>query len=114
MSWIITLITGLFMGWLAGLISVGIIRGGMFVNLINGVAGSIFGYWLFVDVFGFGLQTTALGYFSMGALIWEIIGAIIFLIIVNAVYYGDLAAKEKRSYRSSEVAHEYKKRSRRK
>ncbi|MFA4996150.1 MAG: GlsB/YeaQ/YmgE family stress response membrane protein [Patescibacteria group bacterium] len=105
MSWLITLIIGAIMGllfrWAMGK------RIGTWHSIISGIVGAITGYWFFVDVLGFGIAKTSIGFFSGAGLIWEIIGSIIVLAIMSAMEYEEMETREKHAYGPS-VAHEYK------
>ncbi len=46
MSWIISLIIGGFIGWLASIVMKTNAQMGMIANLVVGVAGSLLGFWL--------------------------------------------------------------------
>ena len=77
------LLIGLVAGWLANLVVKG--RGaGLWINLIVGVVGGILGGWLFA-LFG----VFAVG--TVGSLFMALIGAIILLWIVTAVYNSNRA-----------------------
>ena len=83
-------------------------RTGVWSNVFYGIVGSILGYWLFVDVLRLGVMDTSTNYFSGLALIWEIVGAIVFLVIVNMISYGQIETiEEKRGYGPS-TAKEYR------
>lgn len=85
MSWLITLIVGAVVGLLLGLLSGPFRRFGTASNVLTGIAGAVVGYWLYADVFGIGMTSTTLSLFSSAALLWEIIGAIVWIAIMNAV-----------------------------
>jgi len=107
MSWLITLIIGAVIGWLVGLVSVSIRRAGIYTNILIGIIGSIVGFWFFVDVMKLGINNTSIGFFSTTGLIWEIIGAIVVLVVLNIVSYSEFESPEEHSY-SRGVAHEHK------
>lgn len=85
MSWLFTIILGLLVGWLAGIISGSFRRFGTLSNILSGIAGAIIAYWLYVSVFRLGYDVTTVNFFSTAAFIWEVIGAIAWVGIMNLV-----------------------------
>ncbi len=106
MSWIITIAVGVVIGWAIGLISSRMRVAGVYANIIHGIAGSIMGFWFFVTTLGLGVATSAVGVFNGLTLVWEIIGAVAFLIIINAVLGAEHAVEERHAYGRG-TAHEY-------
>lgn len=110
MAWIITIIIGGIIGWIASLIMR--TKQGMAVDIIIGILGSILGIWLFTDVLGIGPILTP-GTISLLNIIWGIIGAIILIAIIEATSYDSsesMRKYEKRKERpktSRSIAHEY-------
>lgn len=84
MGWIITIIVGAIIGWLASLIMNTDVEQGLLWNIIIGIVGSLLGKWIFSDILGIGGAAVA-GTFSIWGLIWGIIGAVILIAILKAL-----------------------------
>lgn len=84
MGWIITIIVGGIIGWIASLIMGTDWEQGLLANILVGIVGSLLGKWLFSDVLGIG-GAAAAGTFSFIGLIWGIVGAVILIAILRAV-----------------------------
>lgn len=108
MGWIITIIVGGIIGWIASLIMR--TRQGIIADIFIGILGSIIGVWLFADVFGLGPVAATPGTLSILNVIWGIIGAIILIAIMESISYESRDVKkyeeDKTQYRKG-VAHEY-------
>ncbi|MFA4995596.1 MAG: GlsB/YeaQ/YmgE family stress response membrane protein [Patescibacteria group bacterium] len=108
MGWIVTIIVGGIIGWIASLIMR--TKQGVIADIIIGILGSILGVWLFAEVFGFGPVIATPGTLSLLNVIWGIIGAIIVIALIEAVSYETRGMKryenDKDQY-SKGVAHEY-------
>ena len=81
MSFIIWLIVGGIIGWLASLIMKTDAQQGLILNIVVGIVGSFLGGWLIAPLLGTG--TVNSGDFSIMGLLASLIGAIILLAIVN-------------------------------
>lgn len=81
MSWIILIIVGGIIGWLAGLIT-GTSQS-LLVNILAGIIGSLLGKWIFADLLNIGSAGVA-GSLSFWGVFWGVLGAIILLSIVRA------------------------------
>ncbi|GAA3913865.1 GlsB/YeaQ/YmgE family stress response membrane protein [Luteimonas lutimaris] len=81
MSFIIWLIVGGIIGWLASLIMKTDAQQGLLLNIVVGIVGSFLGGWLIAPLLGTG--TVNSGDFSIMGLVASLIGAIILLAIVN-------------------------------
>jgi uncharacterized membrane protein YeaQ/YmgE (transglycosylase-associated protein family) len=81
MNFIIWLIVGGIIGWLASMIMKTDGQQGIILNVIVGIIGSFLGGWLIAPLLGTG--TVNSGDFSIMGLISSLIGAIILLAIVN-------------------------------
>ena len=81
MNFIIWLIVGGIVGWLASMIMKTDAQQGIILNVIVGIVGSFLGGWLIVPLLGTG--TVNSGDFSIMGLVSSLIGAIILLSIVN-------------------------------
>lgn len=82
MGWIITIIVGGIIGWLASLIAGTDQEQGLLWNIIIGIVGSLLGKWVFFDWLKIGVAGTA-GAFSIWGIIWGIIGAVILIAILK-------------------------------
>jgi uncharacterized membrane protein YeaQ/YmgE (transglycosylase-associated protein family) len=80
-NFIIWLVVGGLIGWVASMIMKTDAQQGVFLNIIVGIVGSMLGGWLISPLLGAG--TVNQGDFSLGGLIVSLIGAIILLAIVN-------------------------------
>jgi uncharacterized membrane protein YeaQ/YmgE (transglycosylase-associated protein family) len=84
MGWIITIIVGGIIGWLASKIMKTDEQQGILANIVIGVIGALLGRWVFADLLGIG-GATAAGEFSLAGLLWGIIGAVILIAILKAL-----------------------------
>lgn len=84
MDWLVIIIVGGIIGWLASLMMKTDAQQGILLNVIIGIVGSLLGRWLFVDVLGIG-AATATGTFSFWGLFFGILGAIILIAILKAL-----------------------------
>lgn len=81
MSFIIWIIIGGILGWLASIVMKTDAQQGIFLNIIVGIVGALLGGWLLAPLFGTG--TINQDNFSIGSLLVSFLGAIILLAIVN-------------------------------
>jgi len=81
MNFIIWLVVGGLIGWVASMIMRTDGQQGMFLNVVVGIVGSMLGGWLISPLVG--VPTINQGAFSIGALVVSLLGAIILLAIVN-------------------------------
>ncbi|MER3483375.1 MAG: GlsB/YeaQ/YmgE family stress response membrane protein [Meiothermus sp.] len=84
MDWIIAILVGALIGWLASLVMGTDARQGALANIIIGIVGSALGRWLFGDVLHIG-GAVAAGSFSLIGLLWGVLGAIVLIFILRAV-----------------------------
>jgi len=84
MSWIIAIIIGAVIGWLASLIMRTDEQQGLLWNILVGIIGALLGRWLFGSVLGIG-SAEAAGTFSLLGILWGVIGAVILIAILKAV-----------------------------
>ena len=84
LDWIIVLIVGGLIGWLASLIMKTDEQQGTIANILIGIVGSALGRWLFSSVLGIGGATTA-GQLSFAGLIWGVVGAVILIGLLRMV-----------------------------
>ena len=80
MSFIIWLIVGGIVGWLASLVMRTDGQQGILLNVVVGIVGSFLGGWLISPLVGVGNLSQGI---SIGSIIVSLIGAIILLAIVN-------------------------------
>ncbi len=80
-NFIIWLIVGGVVGWLASLIMRTDAQQGIFLNIVVGIVGAALGGWLISPLLG--VPSINQDAFSFGALVVSLIGAVILLAIVN-------------------------------
>lgn len=83
-DWIVVIIAGAIIGWLASLIMGTDDSQGALANILVGIAGSLLSRWLFVDVLGIGAAASA-GSLSLAGILWGVVGAVIFILILQAI-----------------------------
>ncbi len=81
MNFIIWLIVGGIIGWLASLVMKTDAQQGILLNIVVGIIGALLGGWLLSPLFGEGTINQCV--FSLGGLVVSFLGAIILLAIVN-------------------------------
>ena len=81
MNFIIWLIVGGIIGWIASMIMRTDAQQGVILNVVVGIIGALLGGWLLAPLFGTG--TINQSDFSIGSLFVSFLGAIILLAIVN-------------------------------
>jgi uncharacterized membrane protein YeaQ/YmgE (transglycosylase-associated protein family) len=84
MDWIILIIVGALIGWIASKIMATDAQQGALANIGVGIVGALLGRWLFADVLGIG-GAAAAGTLSLGGIIWGIVGAVILIAILKAL-----------------------------
>ncbi len=85
-NFIVWLVIGGLIGWVASMIMRTDGQQGMLLNIIVGIVGAALGGWLISPLLGVG--TINQGTFSFGALAVSLLGAIILLAVVNLVRRG--------------------------
>lgn len=84
MVWIIIILVGAVIGWIAGkLMGTGEQQGAL-ANIVIGIVGSLLGSWLFGSVLKIG-GASAAGTLSLWGIIWGVIGAVVLIIILKAL-----------------------------
>jgi uncharacterized membrane protein YeaQ/YmgE (transglycosylase-associated protein family) len=83
-EWIIAIVIGGFVGWIASMIMNTDDQQGSIANIIIGMVGALLGDWLFSDVLGVGSAASA-GSFSIWGVVWGIVGAVVLIGILRAV-----------------------------
>jgi uncharacterized membrane protein YeaQ/YmgE (transglycosylase-associated protein family) len=86
MNFIIWIIVGGILGWLASLVMKTDAQQGIFLNIVVGIVGALLGGWLLGPLFGTG--TINQNDFSLPALLVSFLGAVILLLIVNLLRRG--------------------------
>jgi uncharacterized membrane protein YeaQ/YmgE (transglycosylase-associated protein family) len=83
MGWIIAILVGALVGWLASIIMKTDAQQGPILNIVIGIVGATLARWLFGDVLGIG--GTAAGTLSITGILWGLIGAVVLIFILKAV-----------------------------
>jgi len=83
MGWIIFIIVGAVIGWLASLIMGTDAQQGALANIIIGIVGSVLGSWLLGSVLGIGGAMQA-GELTFWGIVWGVVGAVILIAILKA------------------------------
>ncbi|MGO4378916.1 GlsB/YeaQ/YmgE family stress response membrane protein [Pseudoduganella sp. RAF53_2] len=86
MNFIIWIVIGGIIGWLASLVMKTDAQQGMFLNVVVGIIGALLGGWLLSPLFGAG--TINADDFSVMSLVVSFLGAVILLAIVNLIFRG--------------------------
>ncbi len=84
MGWIIAVIVGALIGWIASLVMRTDAQQGALANIGIGIVGSLLGKWIFADLLGIGGASVA-GAFSLVGLFWGIVGAVILIAVLKAL-----------------------------
>jgi len=84
MNFIIWLVVGGIVGWLASLVMKTDAQQGIVLNVVVGIVGALLGGWLLSPLFGLG--TINQDNFSIGALFISFLGAVILLAIVKLLF----------------------------
>jgi uncharacterized membrane protein YeaQ/YmgE (transglycosylase-associated protein family) len=86
MNFIIWIVIGGIIGWLASLVMKTDAQQGLLMNVIVGIIGALLGGWLLSPLFGAG--TINANDFSVMSLVVSFLGAVILLAIVNLIFRG--------------------------
>ncbi len=86
MNFIIWLVVGGLIGWIASMIMRTDAQQGVILNVVVGIVGALLGGWLLSPLFGAG--TINAGDFSLAGLGLSLLGSVILLAIVNLVRRG--------------------------
>ena len=84
MDWIVTLLVGAFIGWLASLLMRTNAQMGVLLDILVGIVGAALGRWFFAGILGFESASSA-GNLSLGGILWGTLGAVILLALIKAV-----------------------------
>lgn len=86
MNFIIWIVVGGILGWLASLVMKTDAQQGIFLNIVVGIVGAFLGGWLLAPLFGTG--TINQENFSLPSLLVSFLGALILLFVVNLLRRG--------------------------
>lgn len=86
MNFIIWIVVGGVLGWLASLVMRTDASQGLLLNIVVGIIGALLGGWLLAPLFGTG--TINQNDFSISSLLVSFLGAVILLAIVNLLRRG--------------------------
>jgi uncharacterized membrane protein YeaQ/YmgE (transglycosylase-associated protein family) len=84
MGWIITILVGALIGWLASLIMRTREQQGCIANILVGIVGAALGRFIFADLLGLGGAAVA-GALTIGGILWGVLGAIVLIAILRAL-----------------------------
>jgi uncharacterized membrane protein YeaQ/YmgE (transglycosylase-associated protein family) len=84
MDWIVTLLVGAFIGWLASMLMKTNAQTGFLLDIVVGVVGAALGRWFFGSLLGFE-SATAAGALSLGGILWGTLGAVLLVAVLKAV-----------------------------
>jgi uncharacterized membrane protein YeaQ/YmgE (transglycosylase-associated protein family) len=86
MNFIMWIIVGGIIGWLASMVMNTNAQQGMFLNIVVGIVGALLSGWLIAPLFGVG--TINQNDFSIASLLVSFLGAVVLLAIVNLIRRG--------------------------
>ena len=86
MNFIIWIVVGGILGWLASLVMRTDAQQGLLLNIVVGLIGALLGGWLLAPLFGTG--TINQNDFSISSLLVSFLGAVVLLAIVNLLRRG--------------------------
>lgn len=86
MNFIIWIVVGGLLGWVASMIMRTDAQQGLFLNIVVGIVGALLAGWVVSPLVGIG--TINQNAFSLGAMLVSLFGSIILLAIVNLVRRG--------------------------
>lgn len=86
MNFIIWLVVGGVLGWLASLLMRTDAQQGVLLNIVVGIVGAVLAGWFLSPLVG--IPTINQGVFSLGSLLISLVGAVVLLAIVNLVRRG--------------------------
>jgi len=82
MNWILVVIAGAIIGWIASAIMRA--RTNIFTDIVLGIVGSVIGQWFFGSVLNIG-SALSTGTLSLLGIVWGVIGAIVVITVVRAI-----------------------------
>ena len=84
MDWIVILLVGAFIGWLASLLMRTNARMGILLDVFVGIVGAALGRWFFAGILGFE-SAAAAGSLSLAGILWGTLGAVILVALLKAI-----------------------------
>jgi uncharacterized membrane protein YeaQ/YmgE (transglycosylase-associated protein family) len=88
MNFIIWIVVGGVIGWLASMVMRTNAQQGLFLNIVVGIVGAFLGGWLLAPLFGTG--TINQNDFSLASMFVSFLGAVVLLMIVNLFRRGSV------------------------
>lgn len=83
MDWIVVIVVGALIGWLASIFMKTDAEQGPITNILIGIGGAALGRWLLGDVLKLG-GAQAAGAFSVAGIFWGVVGAAILIGLLRA------------------------------
>lgn len=83
MDWVIAILVGALIGWLASIVMRTEAEQGAIANILIGIIGSALGRWLFGSVLNLGGSNA--GAFSITGILWGVLGAVVLIFLLKAV-----------------------------
>lgn len=84
MDWIVTILVGAFIGWLASILMRTDAQQGAIANILVGIIGAALGRGIFANLLGIEGAGTA-GDFSIMGVVWGIVGAALLIALLKAL-----------------------------
>ena len=84
MDWIVAIIVGALIGWIASMIAGTDAQQGALANILIGIVGAALGRWLFGGLLGLGTAGAA-GTFSLLGVLWGILGALVLIFLLRGL-----------------------------
>lgn len=84
MDWIVTILVGAFIGWLASILMRTNAQQGAIANILVGIVGAALGRAVFAGLLGFEGAASS-GQFSVIGVVWGVVGAAILIGILRAL-----------------------------
>ncbi len=84
MDWLVTILVGAVVGWLASVIMGTRAQQGFLLDVIVGVLGAAIGRGIFAGVLGVDSAESA-GSFSLAGLVWGTVGAVLLVALLRAL-----------------------------
>jgi uncharacterized membrane protein YeaQ/YmgE (transglycosylase-associated protein family) len=84
MDWIVMILVGAFIGWIASILTKENAQMGALLNILVGIVGSALGRWFFGSVLGIGGAAQA-GQLTLAGVLWGVLGAVILIVVLQAL-----------------------------
>ncbi|PTA67619.1 GlsB/YeaQ/YmgE family stress response membrane protein [Deinococcus arcticus] len=85
MDWIITILVGALVGWLASLIMKTNAQQGAIANILIGIVGSLIAQAVFGSVLNIGSAGVAGNGFNFWSIVWGVVGSVVLIAILKAL-----------------------------